>query len=143
MSTYEIIRLNNYASPANAEISFDLLSGTALVVAKNAYIPHEDFLEIFSKAEEMIISHEMYRLIFDMSILKRLETSSLEWFYLDWKSRMYTCHGLISHCEILPHNPSIRENFKKKRNQILALQPDNPVRHTSFYESQSIEQAFE
>ncbi len=81
----------------NAELKFVLCTATA------SYIPMAEFIEVFTKAEELVKRKKLTKCIFDERKLGAFHLPSMEWYHLTWKERMYR-YGLVSYRKILPED---------------------------------------
>jgi hypothetical protein len=68
-----------------------------------AYVPIEEFKEIFSATVPLIEKHQTKKFIFDKQQLRVFHQPSMEWYFLDWKKEIYG-KGLSIHRKILPQD---------------------------------------
>src|SRR5688572_22596218 len=74
---------------------------TLLVTATATYIPIDQFKSIFNEITHWAEHFKIRKLIFDKRQLTVFHQPSMEWYFVDWKERMYDS-GLTRHVKILP-----------------------------------------
>jgi hypothetical protein len=89
----------------------------AVVEALSTYIPIEQFKEIFTLIGEMVEKEKITKLIFDKRKLTVFHQPSMEWYFVEWKEKMFT-HGLHVHRKILPKDEVFRQSVKIGREKI-------------------------
>lgn len=112
----------------------------ALVKAKGAYIPIEDFKEIFMEAGEAVSKHGFEKLIFDKRNLKVFHQPSMVWYFVHWKEIMFEL-GLKTHRKILPKDPVFRECVKLGRENLEKEYPDAKFHQMDIQYRFSVEEA--
>ena len=89
----------------------------AVVEATSAYIPIKQFKEAFDHIGELVIKEKISKLIFDKRKLSIFHQPSMEWYFVDWKERMFD-NGLTIHRKLLPADDVFRESVKIGRAKI-------------------------
>ncbi|MCW3105067.1 MAG: hypothetical protein JWO09_3507 [Bacteroidetes bacterium] len=72
-----------------------------LCVAKEEYIPIEEFKTIFLKMSDMLDEFPAKHLVFDKRKLGTFHQPSMEWYFSVWKPQV-KLKGLDSHYKLLP-----------------------------------------
>lgn len=108
--------------------------------ANSSYIPINDFKEVFEKVAELTEEHKFNKLIFDKRNLSVFHQPSMEWYFVDWKERVFN-KGLVQHRKILPKDPVFRECVKLGREKIYKTYPDKMFNKMDIAYSNSIEEA--
>lgn len=122
--------MSNETPVANAELLFENEFGqvyrvckeVVLVKATGAYIPIEDFKELFNQTSKSIEQYQFKKLIFDKRNLKVFHQPSMVWYFVEWKEKMYDL-GLVTHRKILPKDPVFRECVKLGRENLAKENP--------------------
>lgn len=65
------------------------------------YVPINEFRNVFNELLKEIRNSKYTRFIFDKRSLRTFHQPSMEWYYLDWKTRAFE-YGLKEHRKILP-----------------------------------------
>src|SRR6478752_2619536 len=73
----------------------------AVVEATSSYIPIEQFKEAFNHIGELVKHEQITKLIFDKRKLSVFHQPSMEWYFVDWKEKMFN-DGLKTHRKLLP-----------------------------------------
>jgi len=111
-----------------------------VVEATNSYIPITDFKEIFNKVEGFVRKSGINKLVFDKRQLKVFHQPSMEWYFIEWKERMFDL-GLRQHRKILPKDPVFRECVKLGREKIYKLNPQKKFNMMDIQYANTIEEA--
>ncbi|HCW08030.1 MAG TPA: hypothetical protein DGG95_11775 [Cytophagales bacterium] len=90
---------------------------TAVVSAVTTYIPIEQFKEIFTFIGDLTKKEKITKLIFDKRELSVFHQPSMEWYFVEWKEKMYDL-GLKTHRKILPKDEVFRQSVKIGRDKI-------------------------
>ncbi|PWJ42715.1 hypothetical protein [Sediminitomix flava] len=67
------------------------------------YVPIEEFREIFNQTIPFIKAYNIEKFIFDKQNLTTFHQPSMEWYFIDWKTKIYDL-GVTKHRKILPKN---------------------------------------
>lgn len=94
----------------------------AVVTATAAYIPLERFKEIFIHVSELAEQYKTAKLVFDKRQLSVFHQPSMEWYFVDWKEKMFD-KGLKIHRKILPQDDVFRQSVRIARAKIAASYP--------------------
>jgi hypothetical protein len=62
---------------------------TAIVQATSKYIPIEQFKEIFHYIGQLVEQEKIAKLIFDKRELTVFHQPSMEWYFVEWKEKMF------------------------------------------------------
>lgn len=65
------------------------------------YIPIKHFKETFEKLYDLTGKDQFRKFIFDKRSLRTFHQPSMEWYYIEWKTKMLE-KGVTSHRKILP-----------------------------------------
>lgn len=114
--------------------------GVSLVRAKHSYIPMKEFKELFINVESLIEEWSLTKLIFDKRKLTVFHQPSMEWYFIEWKEKVYDL-GLQTHRKILPKDPVFRECVKLGRIKIYNQNKDKKFNLMDIAYSNSIEEA--
>ncbi len=115
-------KITLYKKYKHAETGYIEDKNIAVITATADYIPIEEFKIIFNEAENLIQGQAIEKLIFDKRALRVFHQPSMEWYFIDWKDRMYA-HGLKKHRKILPDDEIFRKSVEIGRNKILSENP--------------------
>lgn len=95
-----------------------------IIQATQSYIPVDEFQELFMRAGDFIGQYGVTKFIFDKRKLEVFHQPSMEWYFLDWKQKMYEDHGLSVHRKILPTDRIFQQSVKIGRAKIDRENPD-------------------
>lgn len=124
----------------NAEVFSIDNSNTALVRATGAYITIDEFKKIFEYIGELVKKNKTDKLIFDKTKLSVFHQPSMEWYFVEWKEKMFEL-GLKTHRKILPSDPVFRQSVKIGREQIAEKYPKGKFNLMDIAYSESLEDA--
>lgn len=111
-----------------------------IVEASSPYIPIEDFKEIFEEVYNSAAKKTITKLIFDKRNLTVFHQPSMEWYFVDWKERVFEL-GLKTHRKILPDNAIFKHSVKIGRDKIKQMYPNGKFTLMDIQYSDSIEAA--
>jgi hypothetical protein len=114
----------------------------AIIEAITNYIPIEQFKEIFEATSILVKEKKITKLIFDKRSLTVFHQPSMEWYFIDWKERMFDL-GLKTHRKILPEDAVFRHSVKIGREKIKANFPNGKYNLMNIEYAESIEEAIE
>ena len=114
----------------------------AIVEAISGYIPIEQFKEIFESTTELIQQKKIKKLIFDKRKLTVFHQPSMEWYFVEWKEKMFDL-GLKTHRKILPQDLVFRQSVKIGREKIKSNFPTGKYTQMSIEYAETIEEAIE
>jgi hypothetical protein len=120
-----------------------LLAGhpeTAVVEATANYIPLEPFKEIFNFIGELTSTKKIKKLIFDKRKLSVFHQPSMEWYFVEWKEKMFDA-GLKTHRKILPKDDVFRQSVRIGRDKINKAFPDKKFHLMDIQYAETIEEA--
>lgn len=126
----------------HAKVSYIPNKRIGIITATTEYIPIEEFKKIFHATEEIIRSEQIEKLIFDKRALKVFHQPSMEWYFIEWKEKMFNL-GLKKHRKILPDDKIFRESVKIGRQKILSENPSLKVNEMEILYFESLEEAIE
>lgn len=108
----------------NCEFSkIDVEYKVCIVTATKNYIPIKNFKILFDKVELLIDEFGLEKLVFDKRNLRVFHQPSMEWYFVEWKERVYE-KGLHVHRKILPRDSVFRECVKLGREKIYKEYPN-------------------
>ncbi len=113
---------------------------TLLVTATATYIPIDQFKAIFNDITCWVEKLGIQKLIFDKRQLTVFHQPSMEWYFVDWKERMFDL-GLTRHVKILPSDEVFRQSVKIGRNKINEAFPNGKFRKMEILYAESLEEA--
>ncbi len=113
---------------------------TAVVEALSTYIPMDQFKEIFNFIGELVKKEKITKLIFDKRKLSVFHQPSMEWYFVEWKEKMFDL-GLKTHRKILPNDEVFKQSVKIGREKINKTYPNGKFNQMDIVYSESIEQA--
>lgn len=114
--------------------------GTAVVEATMNYIPLDQFKEIFNFIGELATVKKITKLIFDKSKLSVFHQPSMEWYFVEWKEKMFDA-GLRTHRKILPKDEVFRQSVRIGREKINKAYPVKKYHQMDIQYAESIEAA--
>ncbi|MBC8111063.1 MAG: hypothetical protein H7Y04_08400 [Verrucomicrobia bacterium] len=111
-----------------------------LVAATATYIPIDQFKVIFHEIGKIVEKDKITKLIFDKRQLTVFHQPSMEWYFVEWKEKMFDL-GLTKHVKILPDDEIFRQSVKIGRNKINETFPNGKFHQMDILYAESIEQA--
>ncbi|MBL7858671.1 MAG: hypothetical protein JNM57_13365 [Cyclobacteriaceae bacterium] len=115
-------------------------SNTLVVAATASYIPIDQFKLIFSHIGDYVKNEKVTKLIFDKRNLSVFHQPSMEWYFVEWKEKMFEL-GLVNHVKILPKDEVFRQSVKIGRNKINETYPDGKFHRMNIRYAESLEEA--
>lgn len=112
----------------------------AIVEAIATYIPIEEFKEIFSAIGKFTAERKITKLIFDKRKLSVFHQPSMEWYFVEWKEKMFDL-GLKTHRKILPQDPIFRQSVKIGRDKIMQIHPNGKYLQMDIQYADNLEDA--
>jgi len=112
----------------------------AVVEALTTYIPIDQFKEIFNFIGELTAKEKITKLIFDKRKLSVFHQPSMEWYFVEWKEKMFDL-GLNTHRKILPADNVFRQSVKIGREKINTIHPNGKFKLMDIAYADSLEQA--
>lgn len=112
----------------------------AIVEALSTYIPIDQFKETFHFIGELVAKEKITKLIFDKRKLSVFHQPSMEWYFVEWKEKMFEL-GLKTHRKILPKDEVFRQSVKIGREKINTNFPNGKFKLMDIAYSESLEQA--
>lgn len=116
--------------------------GVAIVEAISTYIPIEQFKETFNFIGELVDSEKINKLIFDKRKLSVFHQPSMEWYFVEWKEKMFN-KGLKTHRKILPKDEVFRQSVKIGRQKIDNSYPNGKFKLMDIGYAETLEEAIE
>lgn len=113
---------------------------TAVVEAISNYIPFESFKEVFIFIGELAERKKLKKLIFDKTKLTVFHQPSMEWYFVEWKEKMFDI-GLINHTKILPKDEIFRYSVKIGRDKINKNHPEKKYNKMNIRYAETLEEA--
>jgi len=140
MSTITNYGIKDAATFKHAKLSFIPGKGIAVITATSTYIPIEEFKEIFEKTGELVKKEKISKLIFDKTELKVFHQPSMEWYFTQWKEKMFDL-GLKKHRKILPNDDVFKKSVQIGREKILKDFPNIKAHQMEILYSNTLEDA--
>lgn len=116
-------KLVSHHEGTHAKISFVEGKPIAIVEAKSTYIPIEEFKKTFEEIGKLVDAKKISKLIFDKRKLTVFHQPSMEWYFTEWKEKMWN-KGLKTHRKILPDNKVFQQSVKIGREKIKEENPN-------------------
>jgi hypothetical protein len=113
---------------------------TAVVTATATYIPLEQFQEIFNYIGTLATREGIKKLIFDKRELSVFHQPSMEWYFIEWKEKMFDV-GLKIHRKILPSDEVFRHSVKIGREKINKSHPNGKYKLMDIRYYETLEEA--
>ncbi len=113
---------------------------TAVVQAISNYIPFESFKEVFIFIGELADKKKLKKLIFDKTKLTVFHQPSMEWYFIEWKEKMFDI-GLSTHIKILPKDEIFRYSVKIGRDKINKNHPEKNYNKMDIRYAETLEEA--
>ena len=117
-------------------------TGVMIVEATTSYIPIEEFKAIFNYIGDSITKQPVTKLIFDKRKLTVFHQPSMEWYFVEWKEKMFDL-GLKVHRKILPTDIVFKQSVKIGRDRIKQIFPNGKYNEMDIQYADSIEEAIE
>lgn len=112
----------------------------AIVEATSTYIPIEQFKEVFNFIGDLIKQEKINKLIFDKRKLAVFHQPSMEWYFVEWKEKMFN-EGLTVHRKILPKDEIFRQSVKIGREKINKMFPKGKFHQLDIGYAETLEEA--
>ena len=113
---------------------------TAIVEATANYIPLDQFKEIFNFIGELTVTRKITKLIFDKRKLSVFHQPSMEWYFVEWKEKMFDA-GLTTHRKILPQDDVFRQSVRIGRDKINKAYPTKKFQQMDIQYAENLEEA--
>jgi hypothetical protein len=113
---------------------------TVVVEAVTNYIPIDQFKEIFNFIGELVSKDKVTKLIFDKRNLTVFHQPSMEWYFVEWKEKMFE-NGLTTHRKILPLDEVFRQSVKIGREKISKMYPKGKFQTMDIAYAETLEEA--
>ena len=111
-----------------------------IVEATTTYIPIEEFKAIFNYISESATQETVTKLIFDKRKLTVFHQPSMEWYFVEWKEKMFDL-GLKTHRKILPQDEIFKQSVKIGREKIKSIFPNGKSLLMDIQYAETIEDA--
>ncbi len=113
---------------------------TAVLEVTATYIPLDRFKEIFNYIGELTLTRKIKKLIFDKRKLSVFHQPSMEWYFVEWKEKMFEA-GLKTHRKILPQDDVFRQSVRIGREKINKAFPEKKFHQMDIQYAETIEEA--
>jgi hypothetical protein len=113
---------------------------TLILEATASYIPIEQFKEIFNVIGSIVKEKNITKLIFDKQKLTVFHQPSMEWYFVEWKERMFDL-GLKTHRKILPQDDVFRQSVRIGREKIKSTFPNGKYTEMDIQYADTLEDA--
>jgi len=137
--------MNLISKQVNRYAKVEVLEGQpdiCIITATASYIPIEEFKSTFEFIGTLVANENIRKLIFDKRKLRVFHQPSMEWYFVEWKEKMYSL-GLKTHRKILPEDEIFRTSVKIGRQKIEENFPDGKFNQMDIQYAESIEKAIE
>jgi hypothetical protein len=114
---------------------------TVILTFKGGFVPLDAFRELLAKVDLLVTTKKIEKMIFDKTSLKVFHQPSMEWYHLEWKTKMLT-KGLKVYRKILPQDPLFIQSVQVGREKILKLNPYFDIKKFDIKYCKSLEEAF-
>lgn len=132
--------LETVATFKTAKIYLSATKHTFIVEAVRAYIPIEEFQEVFEKVSELVTQYRVTKIIFDKRKLKVFHQPSMQWYFVTWKDQIYEL-GVQTIRKILPEDIVFRQSVKIGRSKIEGEYPEAKFHVMDIQYRESIDEA--
>jgi hypothetical protein len=112
----------------------------AVVEATSSYIPIEQFKEVFNFIGDLVKKERITKLVFDKRKLTVFHQPSMEWYFVEWKEKMFA-EGLTIHRKILPKDEIFRQSVRIGREKINKMFPTGKFHQLDISYSETLEDA--
>jgi hypothetical protein len=113
---------------------------TLILEATATYIPIEQFKEIFNAIGSIVKEKKVSKLIFDKRKLTVFHQPSMEWYFVEWKEKMFDI-GLKTHRKILPQDDVFRQSVRIGREKIKSTFPTGKYNQMDIQYADTLEDA--
>jgi|SRR5688572_14841226 hypothetical protein len=113
---------------------------TLILEATATYIPIEQFKEIFNSIGTIVKEKKISKLIFDKRKLTVFHQPSMEWYFVEWKEKMFDL-GLKTHRKILPQDDVFRQSVRIGREKIKSTFPNGKYNEMDIQYAETLEDA--
>jgi hypothetical protein len=113
-----------------------------VITATSEYIPINDFKEAFNHITALTKEEGITKLIFDKRNLRVFHQPSMEWYFIEWKEKVYDL-GLRTHRKILPDDPIFRQSVKLGREKIAEKFPNGKYKLMDIQYAENLDSAIE
>jgi len=96
---------------------------TVVLRLKAGYVPIKAFMQVMGEIEDLTTRRPIVKMVFDKSNLTVFHQPSMEWYHVEWKTKMLT-KGLKSYRKILPADRLFVEGVRIGREKIQKNYPD-------------------
>lgn len=120
--------------------SAELNPQTLILEATTSYIPIEQFKEIFNAISVIVKEKKISKLIFDKRKLTVFHQPSMEWYFVEWKEKMFDL-GLKTHRKILPQDDVFRQSVRIGREKIKSTFPNGKYTQMDIQYAETLEEA--
>jgi hypothetical protein len=120
--------------------TFPQQPGVAVVEATATYIPLEQFKDMFNFIGELTTKKKLTKLIFDKRKLSVFHQPSMEWYFVEWKEKMFDA-GLKTHRKILPQDEVFRQSVRIGRDKINKTYPLKKFNQMDIQYAETVEEA--
>jgi len=135
-------KLNLEKSFSNADVSTVEGTSTAVVKATKDYITIDEFKKIFNFIGDVVAKKGINKLVFDKRELKVFHQPSMEWYFVEWKEKMFEL-GLKTHRKILPDDSVFKQSVKIGREQINEKFPEGKFHQMDIQYFETLDDAIE
>jgi hypothetical protein len=138
----EYKNLNLVKELKSCKIYTSPLHEAVIICASSTYITIEDFKSALEEALQIIKANSIKKTVFDKRALKVFHQPSMQWYFTDWKERLYNL-GVVKHIKILPDDFVFRSSVKIGRAQIDEQFPNALYHKTQIIYKDTLLQALE
>ncbi len=136
----EAINLKKVASHKYADILRVPDEPVLIIQSTATSIPLANFKNIFTEAGAIIQQEGITKLVFDKRSFKVFDPEAMEWYFTDWKEKMFA-HGLRTHRKIMPESVPFKYSVDTSRKSIYERFPNGKFRQMDIQYVDTIEEA--
>ena len=136
----EAINLKKVASHKYADILRVPDEPILVIQSTSTSIPLAQFKNVFLEAGTIVEQEGVTKLIFDKRSFKVFDPEAMEWYFTEWKEKMFA-HGLRTHRKIMPESVPFKYSVDTSRKGIYERFPNGKFRQMDIQYVDSIEEA--
>lgn len=106
------------------------------------YVPIRFFIETFNQVSKIAQSAKFERFIFDKRELRTFHQPSMEWYFIEWKTKMID-YGLVKHRKLLPDLKWFVKAVEIAKQPLLDRLSDEEKNRMDIVYCESLEEALE
>lgn len=136
----ETVQLKKVVSQKYADILRVPGEPILIIQSTSTSMPLANFKNIFTEAGTIIEQEGITKLVFDKRSFKVFDPEAMEWYFTEWKEKMFA-HGLRIHRKIMPESLPFKYSVDSSRKSIYERFPKGKFRQMDIQYVDSIEEA--